>query len=75
MDPMNRLSLTPTVSRQSQQQDFGKVLKDSLQQAAHTTGALLGQMPGGGIISAAVSNVTSRRSGARSASTRRRRSA
>jgi hypothetical protein len=58
MDSMNRLSLTPTVSRQTQQQDFGKVLKDTLQQAAQTSGALLGQLPGAGIISAAVSNVT-----------------
>ncbi|HEY1088445.1 MAG TPA: hypothetical protein VGE37_12145 [Archangium sp.] len=58
MDSMNRISLTPTVARQSQQQDFGKTLKDTLQQAVQTSGALLGGLPGGGLISAAVSNVT-----------------
>ncbi len=58
MNSPNRISLTPTVARQTQQVDFGHVLKNTLQAAANTTGALLNAVPGGGIISAAVSNVT-----------------
>lgn len=57
MDASNRISLTPTVARQSQQVDFGHVLKNTLQGAVHATGALMSAVPGGGIISAAVNNV------------------
>jgi|APLak6261675434_1056106.scaffolds.fasta_scaffold01461_4 hypothetical protein len=59
MDSPNRISLTPTVARQTPKNEFGNVLKSALQTAANTGGALLGGLPGGGIISAAVSNVTS----------------
>ena len=58
MDSSHRISLTPTVARQTPKNEFGNVLKNTLQSAAATGGALLGQLPGGGIISAAVSNVT-----------------
>lgn len=68
MDSPHRISLTPTVARQSQQVDFGNVLKNTLQSAVHTTGALMGAVPGGGIISAAVNNVAAL-AGARSEAT------
>lgn len=58
MDPSNRISLTPTVARQTPKNEFGNVLKSALQTAVNTGGALLNSVPGGGIISAAVSNVT-----------------
>ena len=58
MDSSNRISLTPTVARQTPKNEFGNVLKNALQTAANAGGALLGAMPGGGVISAAVSNVT-----------------
>jgi hypothetical protein len=58
MDSPNRISLTPTVARQTPHNEFGNVLKGALQSAASAGGALLGALPGGGIISAAVSNVT-----------------
>lgn len=58
MDSSNRISLTPTVARQTPQNEFGNVLKSALQTAANAGGALLSSVPGGGIISAAVSNVT-----------------
>lgn len=55
----NRISLTPTVARQTQQQPFGAVLKNALSAASQMSGTLLGAVPGGGIVSAAVSSVTS----------------
>jgi hypothetical protein len=58
MDSSNRISLTPTVARQTQKNEFGNVLKNALQSAANVGGALLNSVPGGGVISAAVSNVT-----------------
>ena len=58
MDSSNRISLTPTVARQTQKNEFGNVLKNALQSAANVGGALLNAVPGGGVISAAVSNVT-----------------
>lgn len=58
MDSSNRISLTPTVARQTPKNEFGNVLKNALQSAANAGGALLNAVPGGGIISAAVSNVT-----------------
>jgi hypothetical protein len=58
MDSPNRISLTPTVARQTPHNEFGNVLKSALQTAANAGGALLNSIPGGGLISAAVSNVT-----------------
>ena len=58
MDSSNRISLTPTVARQTPKNEFGNVLKNALQTAVNAGGALLGSIPGGGVISAAVSNVT-----------------
>lgn len=63
MDSPNRISLTPTVARQTPKNEFGNVLKNALQTAANAGGALLGSVPGGGVISAAISNVTALASG------------
>ncbi len=71
MDSPNRISLTPTVAKQTQKQEFGEVLKNTIQTAASLGGSLLGGMlPGGGVVSAAVSNVSAlaNNPGARSAS-------
>lgn len=63
MDNANRISLTPTVARQTPRNEFGNVLKNTLEKAGQVggavSGALLNNIPGGGIISAAVSSVTS----------------
>lgn len=59
MDSTNRISMTPTVARQTPQNEFGHVLKNALQTAANVGGSLMGALPGAGIVSAAVSNVTS----------------
>lgn len=60
-NPLN-VSLTPTVARQTPKNEFGQVLKNTLEGATKAagivSGALLGNIPGGGIISAAVSSVT-----------------
>lgn len=58
MESPNRISLTPTVARQTPKNEFGNVLKNALQTAANAGGALLNSVPGAGVISAAVSNVT-----------------
>ena len=58
MDSPNRISLTPTVARQTPKNEFGNVLKSALQSAVNAGGALLNSIPGAGVISAAVSNVT-----------------
>ncbi len=58
MESSNRISLTPTVSRQTPKNEFGNVLKNAIQTAANVGGSLLNSVPGVGIISAAVSNVT-----------------
>jgi hypothetical protein len=58
MESSNRISLTPTVARQTPKNEFGDVLKNALQTAANAGGALLNAVPGAGIISAAVSNVS-----------------
>jgi hypothetical protein len=56
------VSLTPTVARQTPRNEFGQVMKNTLENgvkaAGVVSGALLGNMPGGGIISAAVTSVT-----------------
>jgi hypothetical protein len=58
MDPSNRISMTPTVARQTPKNEFGNVLKNTLQTGVNAAGSLVGMLPGGGLISAAVSNVT-----------------
>ncbi len=59
---IDQVSLTPTTARQSQQQEFGEVLKNTLQQGAKVaglvSGAVIQAMPGAGVVSAAVSAVT-----------------
>ena len=59
MDASNRISMTPTVARQTPKNEFGNVLKNTLQTAVSAGSQLVGMLPGGGIVSAAVSNVTS----------------
>jgi hypothetical protein len=62
MSRIDQLSITTTVPRQSQKQEFGEVLKNSIQQGVRTvgvvSGAVLGNVPGAGVVSAAVSAVT-----------------
>lgn len=57
MDATHRISLTPTVARQTPRQEFGALLKHGLQSGAQVAGTLLQGMPAAGIVSAAVSNV------------------
>lgn len=61
------VSLTPTVARQTPRNEFGQVMKHTLETATKAagvvSGALMGSLPGGGIISAAVSSVTNLASG------------
>jgi hypothetical protein len=63
MNRIEQLSVTPSVSKQSQQQEFGDVLKTALQHGVRTasvvSGAVLPHVPGVGVVSAAVSAVTS----------------
>ena len=66
MDSSNRISLTPTVARQTPKNEFGNVLKSAIQNAVNTGGAILNSVPGG-VISAAVSNVTALANGGASA--------
>jgi len=62
MSRIDQVSVTTTMPRQSQKQEFGEMLKNSLQQGAKAvgvvSGALLQNMPGAGVVSAAVSAVT-----------------
>jgi hypothetical protein len=62
MSRIDQVSVTTTVPRQSQKQEFGEMLKNSLQQGAKAvgmvSGAMLQNMPGAGVVSAAVSAVT-----------------
>ncbi|MFT3706675.1 MAG: hypothetical protein QM817_03315 [Archangium sp.] len=58
MDAPNRISMTPTVARQTPKNEFGNVLKSTLQTAVNAGSSLIGMLPGGGIVSAAVNNVT-----------------
>lgn len=62
-----RIVLTPTVARQTPRNEFGNVLKGALQQVANVGGAMLGSIPGGGIVSAAINNVTAFTNGTASA--------
>ncbi|MFO0594289.1 MAG: hypothetical protein U0228_03265 [Myxococcaceae bacterium] len=58
MDTANRISMTPTVARQTPHNEFGNVLKNTLQTAVQAGTAFLGNVAGSGIISTAVSSVT-----------------
>jgi hypothetical protein len=58
VDQPTRLSLTPTISRQTPRAEFGSVLQVALQQAGQAGAALLSAIPGGGILSAAIGSVT-----------------
>lgn len=56
---VNRIAVTTTVPRQSQQQAFGEVMKNTLQNAGNLVGtALVGVIPNVPVLSAAVSSVT-----------------
>lgn len=55
----HRIALTPTVARQTPRNEFGNVLKSALQQAASVGGLALTNIPGGGMLSAAIHQVTS----------------
>jgi len=61
--PVDRLSITPTVARQTPRNEFGNVLKSTLDTVANAGstlgGAIVGSLPGGAIVSAAVSAVSS----------------
>lgn len=54
----NRISITPTVARQTPKQDFGQVLQNSVNGVLNA-GNLVGSMTGMPIVSSAVSAVTS----------------
>lgn len=62
MNRIEQVSVTPTTTRQSQQQEFGEILKNSLQQGVKAvtavSGAVIQSVPGAGVVSAAVSAVT-----------------
>jgi hypothetical protein len=58
MESPNRISTTFSVARQTPRNEFGNVMKNALSTAANASGALLNALPGGGIISTAVSNVS-----------------
>jgi hypothetical protein len=58
MLPTPTISLTPTVARQTPRSDFGPVLREALVQAGQAAGALLGVIPGGGLLTAALGSVT-----------------
>ncbi len=59
MNPINRLSVTTTVPRQSQQVSFGEQMRNGLQTAGSLVGTtLVGSLPNLPIVSAAVSSVT-----------------
>lgn len=53
-----RISLTPTVARQTPRNEFGNVLKNTLDQVGNVGGSLLSAVPGAGVMSAAVSSVS-----------------
>jgi hypothetical protein len=55
----NRISLTPTVARQTPSSSFGSVLKDAVKTGGQVSGTLLNAIPGASIVSAAINSVTS----------------
>ncbi len=60
MTEPTRISMTPTLARQTQTREFGDVMKDTLSTAASVATSLLGGAGGGagGIISTAVNQVS-----------------
>jgi hypothetical protein len=57
---IEQLSITPTVNRQTPKNEFGDVLKGTLEKGAGlVSNALMSAIPGGAAVSAAVSQVTS----------------
>jgi hypothetical protein len=62
MSDSPKISLTANVARQTPKNEFGSVLKNTLDQAGKVggmvSGALLGGMPGGPILSAAANSVS-----------------
>jgi len=59
---INQVTITPTVGRQTQGKEFGELLKDSLRAGANALGSVSGLLAGTpalGMVSAAVSSVTS----------------
>ncbi len=59
---INQISITTTVGKQTQTREFGEVLKDSLRSGANALGTVTGLIAGTpalGMVSAAVSSVTS----------------
>jgi hypothetical protein len=59
MDPDNRipsLTITPTVARQTPRSDFGTALARAAQEVVRGAGLVGGMIPGGPIVSAAVSS-------------------
>ncbi len=57
---LNQISVTPTVGRQTQKQEFGEVMKDTLTKAGSViSGAIVGGLSASPILSAAVSSVSS----------------
>lgn len=55
----HRISLAPTVARQTPASSFGSALNDAMKTAGQVSGSLLGAVPGGGIVSAAIDDVIS----------------
>lgn len=54
----NRISLTPTVAKQTQKAEFGDVLRNTMHVAGRMGSTVLGAIPAGGVISTAVSQVS-----------------
>jgi hypothetical protein len=55
---LDRTSLTLTVPRQTPKNEFGQVLQSAISAAVKAGGAIIGQLPGAPIISAAVNSVS-----------------
>lgn len=70
MDPshLTRISVTPTVARQTPKNEFGQVLSNTVNGVMAAGSALLGSLPGMPILSSAVSAVTSLANSGRAAS-------
>lgn len=68
MSDAAKISITATVARQTQKNEFGSVLKSALDQAGKAggliSGAVMSGMPGGAILSAAANSVSGLLNGA-----------
>ena len=64
---LTRISVTPTVPRQTPKNEFGQVLSNTVNGVMNAGAALLGSLPGMPIISSAVSAVTALANSGRSA--------